>query len=58
MLTILRDHETARSRAPRVGAEAAPALRQLDDAYAAWIAGVRGLDAEIALLRDLYPYQK
>jgi hypothetical protein len=25
---------------------AAQALRQLDDAYAAWIAGVRGLDAE------------
>jgi hypothetical protein len=33
---------------------AAQALRQLDDAYAAWIAGVRGLDAE-ALARPCGP---
>jgi hypothetical protein len=33
---------------------AAHALRQLDDAYAAWIAGVRGLDAE-ALARPCGP---
>jgi hypothetical protein len=31
---------------PRGAGTAAQALRQLDDAYAAWIAGVRGLDAE------------